>query len=115
MNEFLFLFRGGEAYLSRQSKEVVQAETKKWIGWIENLRRQERYAGGHSLDPGGKMVRGKNKVVTDGPFAEGKELVGGYFLIRAKNISEAVEMSKASPIYEYDGSVEVRPIQKMEM
>jgi len=54
-------------------------------------------------------------MVTDGPFIEAKELVGGYLIVNAKDINEAVEISKGCPIFDLDGKLEVRPIQKMEM
>jgi hypothetical protein len=57
------------------------------------------------------VLRSPNKVITDGPFAEGKELVGGYFLVRADSLDEAARMAKDCPIFETGGSVEVRPIQ----
>jgi hypothetical protein len=60
-------------------------------------------------------VNGSNKVVTDGPFVEAKEMVGGYLIVNAKDINEAVEISKGCPIFSENGKLEVRPIQKMEM
>ncbi len=67
------------------------------------------------LLPTGKLVNGKAKVVTDGPYVEAKEMVGGYVIVNAKDINEAVEISKGCPIFNEDGKLEVRPIQKMEM
>jgi hypothetical protein len=64
---------------------------------------------------GGKVVRGKQKTVTDGPFAEAKDAVGSYSLILARDLAEATELSKGCPILEVGGSVEVRPIQKINM
>ena len=61
-----------------------------------------------------KIVSSKT-MVTDGPYAEGKEIVGGYMIIKANDLNEATEVSKDCPIFEYDGSVEVREIVKMEM
>ena len=57
------------------------------------------------------MVKGKQKTVTDGPFAEAKDVVGGFTLIQARDLEQAVELSKACPILEGGGSVEVRPVQ----
>ena len=70
---------------------------------------------GEPLQPSGKQVNGSKKVVTDGPFIEAKEMVGGFIVVNAKDINEAVEISKGCPIFEMDGKVEVRPVQKMEM
>jgi hypothetical protein len=60
-------------------------------------------------------VKGKQKIITDGPFAEAKELVGGYTLIEARDLEQAVELSKGCPILEVDGAVEVRPVMKANM
>jgi len=60
-------------------------------------------------------VKGKQKSVTDGPFAEAKDIVGGHTLIEARDLDQAVELSKGCPIFERDGAVEVRPLMKMTM
>ena len=63
----------------------------------------------------GKLVKGKQKNVTDGPFAEAKDIVGGYTLIEARDLEQAVELSKGCPILEVEGAVEVRPVMKIDM
>jgi hypothetical protein len=60
-------------------------------------------------------VKGKQKTVLDGPFAETKDIVGGYTLIEARDLDQAVELSKGCPIFEVDGGVEVRPVMKLNM
>jgi len=70
---------------------------------------------GQPLERAGKLVNGKRKTVTDGPFAETKDVVGGYTLILAKDLDEAAELSKGCPILEVDGQVEVRPVMKLNM
>ncbi len=115
MEKFMLIFHGGsDVAPEMRAPEAMQAHMQKWFGWIEQLRKEGRYVGGEPLEPSGKFVSGKNKVVTDGPFAEGKELVGGYFIIEAKDLDEAVEISKNGyPDFVFNGKVEVRPIQKM--
>jgi hypothetical protein len=94
----------------------MQKYMEKWLVWFKELG-----AKGHLKDPGhplehtGKVVNGKQKIVTDGPYAEAKDVVGGYMLIEAKDLAHAVEISKGCPIFEAGGSVEVRPIEKMNM
>lgn len=61
------------------------------------------------------MVKGKQKTVTDGPFAETKEIVGGYTVIEARDLEEAVELSKGCPIFDGEGAVEIRPVMKLSM
>lgn len=114
MKKFIYLFRGGMDPNS-VSPEAMQANMQKWMQWMGQLSQQGTMAGGEPLQPSGKHVSGTKKVVTDGPFAEAKEMVGGYLIVNANDLNHAVEISKGCPIFEMDGSVEVRPIQKMEM
>jgi len=67
------------------------------------------------LERTGKVVKGNQKSVHDGPYAEAKDVVGGYTLIEAKDLAQAVELSKGCPILEVGGSVEVRPIRILNM
>jgi hypothetical protein len=60
-------------------------------------------------------VKGEQKTVTDGPFTETKDVVGGYTLIEARDLAEAVDLSKGCPIFEVDGAVEVRPVMQIKM
>ena len=108
MSNFMFLFRGGE---TPTSPEGMQAQMQKWMAWIERLRTQGTYVAGEPLERVGKVLRSPNKVITDGPFAEGKEVVGGYFIIRAESLNQAAETAKDCPIFESGGSVEVRAIR----
>jgi hypothetical protein len=91
----------------------MQKTMQKWTDWLKSLTDR-----GHIKDPGqplertGKLVRGKSRTVTDGPYAE-KDLVGGYTLIEAKDLGQAVELSVGCPIFEAGGLVEVRPVMKM--
>ena len=111
MSEFVFLYRGGEG---GRSPERAQQTMQKWMAWLKDLG-----AKGHIKDQGqplertGKLVKGRQKTVTDGPFAEAKDVVGGYTLIEARDLAHAVELSKGCPIFEVDGAVEVRPVMKM--
>ena len=112
MNNFMFLFRGSQPG-APLSPEKMQAQMQKWMNWIQQLRDQGKYIGGEPLQSGGKVVRSAGTTITDGPFVEGKEVVGGYFIVRAETLDEAAEMSKDCPIFESRGSVEVRAIQVM--
>jgi len=113
MSQFVYLYRGAER---GRSPEKMQAMMQKWMTWMKQLTDK-----GHIKDPGqplehtGKLVKGKQKTVTDGPFAETKDIVGGYTLIEARDLDQAVELSKGCPIFEVEGAVEVRPVMKMNM
>ena len=110
MTEFMYLFRGGDHMMASESPEVMQAHMQKWMVWMEQLGKEGKLNGGVPLKQGGKTVS-PDGIVTDGPFAEGKELVGGYLIVRANDIDEATEISKGCPILEAGGSIEVREVQ----
>lgn len=111
MSEYVFLYRGG----SRPTTPTdAQAVMQQWMTWLQDLGKRGHIKDqGQPLEPVGKLVKGKEKSVTDGPFAEAKDLVGGYTLVTAKDLGEAAELSKGCPIFEHGGSVEVRPVMKM--
>jgi len=111
MADFLYVFRGGG--YQQLSPEQMQKHMQAWGNWIGELSKRGQYKGGDPLEAGGKQVKGKKKTVVDGPFAEAKDLVGGYLLVTADNLDDAAELARGCPILEVDGAVEVRPIRKM--
>ena len=111
MSEFVYLYRGGE-----RSDSPAQAEStmKKWVAWMEDLGKKGHLKDrGQPLEVTGKVVRGKQQVVTDGPYTESKDLVGGYTIVEANDLAHAAELSKGCPIFESGGLVEVRPVMEM--
>lgn len=114
MEKFMLIFHGGQ--MDGASPEQMQASMGKWMAWIQKLSAADKYAAGEPLIPGGKLVSGPGgKTVTDGPYTEGKEVVGGFFIIHAKDMEEAVAISKDCPDFELGGSVQVRQVMKMDM
>jgi hypothetical protein len=112
MSEFVYLYRGGEERSS--SPQEMQQTMQRWVDWLTSLAGQGHIKDkGQPLERGGKIVRGKQKTVTDGPFAEAKDLVGGYTLVEARDLDQAAELSKGCPIFDAGGYVEVRPVMKM--
>jgi len=94
------------------SPEERQEHFRKWAAWFKELGEKgclKEY--GHPLEAGGKVVKGNSKTVNDGPYAEAKDVVGGYSVIEAKDLDEAAELARGCPILEVGGSVEVRPNQ----
>jgi len=114
MKDFMFIFRGGTDALNF-SPEQMQEHMQKWFAWIDKLKAKNLYVSGQPLTPAGKTVKGAKPVVTDGPLAESKEIVGGFFLIKANSIEEAAELAKECPDLPLKGSVEVREVMKIEM
>jgi hypothetical protein len=112
MEKFMLIFQGGQ--MNGASPEQMQAHMGKWMAWIEKLSKTDQYVAGEPLLPGGKLVAGPGgKTVTDGPYTEGKELVGGFFIINAKDMNEAVAISKDCPDFDLGTSVQVRQVMKM--
>lgn len=110
MSEFLFVYRGGRR---PESPEQGQQIMQKWVTWLKSLAESGNLKdGGHPLDYTGNVVRARNSV-TDGPYAESKDLVGGYSIVEARDLAHATELSFGCPTFESGGFVEVRPIMKM--
>jgi hypothetical protein len=112
MTEFVFLYRGGER---PESPELGQQVLQKWMAWFRSLSDKGHLVDrGQPLERSGKVVASA-RMVTDGPFAEAKDVVGGYTLIKARDVSEAAELARGCPILERGGQVEVRPVMKLDM
>lgn len=116
MSEFVYLFRSTEE--SRRgamgTPEAAQKSIETWLAWVAGLE-----AGGHlkergkPIGPEGQVVRGKDRVVTDGPYVEAKDLVLGFMVIEARDLQQAIELAKGCPMLAGDSSVEVRPVNAL--
>ena len=111
--DYMFLFIGGQEAMKTFSPEEMQQHMEKWTRWMASMQEQGIFKGGNPLEQGGKTISGREKLVHDGPFAEAKEVVGGYIMISASSLEEATEIGKGCPIFENDGRVEVRTIRPM--
>jgi hypothetical protein len=117
-SEYLLLFRGctycqpqgGTGSHMDRSKEEIQRHMAQFNSWFERLKNEGKFKGGHPLEHNGKIVAGRN-AVTDGPFPESKEAVGGFFIIQADGFEQAVEIAKGCPCLEYGQTIEVRIIK----
>ena len=109
-NQFLLLFRG-TGWDQQMSPEEIQEVMAKWTAWVERLSQQGKFKSGLPLHSEGKIVSGKSgRSVADGPFAESKEAIGGFFLLQVDDLDEAVRIAKECPGLGYGVSVEVRPV-----
>jgi hypothetical protein len=108
--EYMLLFRGNEWYKGL-SPEEMQKVADQWMAWFKRLTDQGKAVAGNPLEREGKIVSGKNgRVVKDGPFAESKEAIGGYFLLRVDTLDEAVAIAQQCPGLPFGAVVEVRPV-----
>jgi hypothetical protein len=108
-SDYLLLFRGS-VWDRRLSPAQLQKVVSDWMAWFERLKAEGKCAGGHPLEEQGKVVSGRQRIVADGPFAESKEVIGGYFYLTVANENEAIEIAKQCPGLEYGSVVEVRPV-----
>lgn len=96
--------------------EMIQAVVQKYNDWAEKLQREGRLKGINKLcDDTGRVLRGfgERQVVTDGPYAETKEVIGGYWIVEAANYDEAVALARDCPQLEFGGSIEVREVEDL--
>ena len=115
MSKFLILLYANPSSFTTLSPEEMQQAIQKYWAWGDKLRKDGKFLASDKLTDGaGKVLRGKKDVrVTDGPFTEGKEFLGGYYAFTAANYDEAVEITRDHPHLEYGGIVEVREIENM--
>lgn len=112
MKDFLFVFRMDYSKMPGGTPEEMQAMTKRWMDWIGGIAAQNKLGDrGNRLDMSGRVV--KQGAVTNGPYAEIKESIGGYTLIKATSYDEAVELAKGCPALPLGGNVEVREISPL--
>jgi hypothetical protein len=106
----MLIFRGTDWYKGL-SPEQMQQVADNWMAWFNRLKNEGTATAGNPLEPQGKIVAGKNgRVVSDGPFAESKETIGGYFLLKVNTLDEAVAIAQQCPGLPYGIRVEVRPV-----
>ena len=101
-------------FRNEKSENVPDAEQMKavlleWQTWIKNIASSGKFAGTNRLIPEGKSIDSQY-TVTDGPYAESKEYIGGYLIVKANSIEEATELARDCPNLKFGGKVEIRTI-----
>jgi hypothetical protein len=111
MANFLFVYRSNRDAHGKMTPEEMQRHMQKWQAWIgEGLEKGWMLDAGDALKKEGRVVNAK-KVVTDGPFVELKEIVGGFSIVKADALDAAAELAKGCPVLLTGGTVEVRPLE----
>jgi hypothetical protein len=109
-NGYMLLYRSGEWY-NKLSHGELQELINQNKAWFEGLTAQGKAKPGRALERKGAIVSAVNgRIVTDGPFAESKEAIGGYLVLDVETIEEAIAIAQSSPGLAYGGSIEVRPL-----
>jgi hypothetical protein len=108
-NGYMLLFRGND-WPRSLSPEETQKVTDQWMAWFKRLTEEGKAIAGNPLEPEGKIVSGKNRAVSDGPFTESKEAIAGYFLLDVASLDEAVAIAQGCPGLPYGARIEVRAV-----
>lgn len=114
MQEFLFIFRvPTDGQQPQTSPEQLQSRMKAWQDWLGGIAAQDKLvSAGNRLAPDGNTVK-PSGLITNGPYVEIKEAVGGYSIVKVDTLEEATELAKGCPVFLMNGTVEVRPIVAM--
>jgi len=113
MAQFMLLLRSRIEQHETYTPEEMQANLRQYRDWAIKLSKQGKLMDGKKLKDSGTYIvnKGGTQLVVDGPFAETKEAIGGYFLIQARDYDEAMSIARHSPIFNENGSVEIRQIE----
>lgn len=109
MKEFMMIFRSEAQKSAQLSPEEMQQSIKQWQDWIGGIAAQGKFISTNALGSEGQTVSAKG-IVTDGPYVEVKERVGGYILVKADDLTDAVKLSEGCPVLALGGKVEVRDV-----
>ena len=113
---YMLLLHNGLSRPAPSSPDDFAAMMKAYMVWTDKIRTEGRLKAGQKLaDDAGKIMRanGGRVTITDGPYAESKEIVGGFYVISAKDYKEACHVAEDSPHLKFGGRIEVREIQEM--
>lgn len=113
MKEFLFLYRTDYNTMQQRTDQEADIMMKKWMDWLGNIAAQNKLVSrGERLANSGKIVKGDN-VVVNGPYADIKESIGGYSIVKTNSYEDAAELAKSCPVLKTGGNVEIREIIPM--
>src|SRR5436309_116804 len=115
MKEFMLIIRTQGDHLETLTQDQQEQHLKKVMDYMGSLMKSEKLNSAQPLEMDGTIVSGSKGKFKDGPFNETKEVIAGYFLVKAKDLKEAIEIAKANPVFD-DGTnarIEVRPIKIM--
>jgi len=111
MKKFIILFREPDGREIEHSDSEIKAHRENWKKWLSIWGQKGKLAEGSALTLNGRIIKGDGSIVINDIYKNGTEIVGGYFLLNAADLDEAVEIMKTCPIYEFDGYTEIRELQ----
>jgi hypothetical protein len=110
MLKFIILVREPDGRTDTPSEEENKTHRANWNKWFDKYRPTGTLLGGSALSLNGKLIKGPDAAVVDEIHKVGTEIVGGYLLIQAGNLNEAVAIAREIPVFEVDGYLEVREL-----
>ncbi|MFL5772319.1 MAG: YciI family protein [Flavisolibacter sp.] len=114
MKEFMMIFRNEKNENAEPpSQEQMQAVMKQWQTWIKSIAQKGHFSSTNRLLSEGKTLK-SNQSVSDGPYAEVKEVVGGYLNVKADSLEQAIELAKGCPGLQMGSTVEVRAVMNID-
>lgn len=111
MKNFIVLFREPDGRTGKHSEENIQRHQHNWKVWFNKWSEAGNLTGGNSLTMNGKLIKGTDLQITNNIHYNGTEIVGGFLLLKANDLEQAVSIAASCPIYEFDGYAEVRELQ----
>ncbi len=112
MTEFVYLFRRPAA--RDASPQRLQEMLQRWRDWYKDLEQKGHLVDiGHPLEMAGAVITDAGGGYRDGPYAETKDIVGGYSVVRASDLAQAVALTRGHPVFEMGGLIEIRPLLKL--
>ena len=114
MKDFMMIFIGANYEELGLSPQQLQDRMGRWWTWGNKMEEQGILKGGNALLTKAMRVAGPDRIVSDGPFVESKELVGGYYIVSADSFEKVVEIAQDFPDYDLGGTVEIREVMKFE-
>ncbi|MEX0314946.1 MAG: YciI family protein [Allomuricauda sp.] len=109
MQEFLLLIHGSG--YKDESPEMLKKHMENYFSWMDSLVKQEKFIKGHRLDNSGNYLVDKETVISDGPFLEPKEIIGGYIIVKADDLEDATKIAKLCPLSD-EFQISIRPMYK---
>lgn len=114
MKDFMMIFIGADYQELGLSPDELQGRMGKWFAWGQKMEEKGILKGGQALVPNIKRVIGQDRTVSDGPFADTKEIIGGYYTVSAESADAVVQIAQDYPDYDLGGTVEIREVMVFE-
>ena len=108
MKKFILLLHENAEEVKNYAPEEMQELVEAHMKWAQQLQESGHMIGGAGLGDNGKRIVGKDALVKDGPYIESKELIGGYYIIEARDFEHAAEIAQGCPCHKWGGTTEIR-------